>query len=140
MTGAEALYADMGHFGARPIRLVWVCFVLPCLLLNYFGQGSLIISDPEAVKNPFYLLVPLPARLPMVALATMATIIASQAVISGAYSITRQCMQLGFLPRMTVRHTSMAEEGQIYVPQVNTMLAVGVVLWSSHSRRVITSP
>jgi KUP system potassium uptake protein len=128
VTGAEALYADMGHFGAHPIRLTWTFFVLPCLVLNYFGQGALMINDPKAIENPFFLLGPNWLRLPMVILATAATIIASQAVISGAYSITRQCMQLGFLPRMTVRHTSTMEEGQIYVPQVNTMLALGVLI------------
>jgi KUP system potassium uptake protein len=128
VTGAEALYADMGHFGAQPIRLAWTYFVLPCLVLNYFGQGALTIRDPTAVANPFFLLAPEWLRLPMVILATVATIIASQAVISGAYSMTRQCMQLGFLPRMTVRHTSNIEEGQIYVPQVNTFLAIGVLI------------
>ncbi|HEY6434538.1 MAG TPA: potassium transporter Kup [Acetobacteraceae bacterium] len=128
VTGAEALYADMGHFGAHPIRLSWTYFVLPCLVLNYFGQGALVISHPGAVDNPFFLLGPHWIRLPLVILATFATVIASQAVISGAYSITRQCMQLGLLPRMTVRHTSTHEEGQIYVPQVNTFLAVGVVI------------
>jgi KUP system potassium uptake protein len=128
VTGAEALYADMGHFGAHPIRLTWTFFVLPCLVLNYFGQGALTISDPSAVANPFFLLGPEWLRLPMVILATIATVIASQAVISGAYSMTRQCMQLGFLPRMTVRHTSNTEQGQIYVPQINTMLAIGVLV------------
>jgi KUP system potassium uptake protein len=128
VTGAEALYADMGHFGAHPIRLSWTFFVLPCLVLNYFGQGALLISHPKALVNPFYLLAPHFLRLPLVLLATIATVIASQAVISGAYSITRQCMQLGLLPRMTVRHTSTSEEGQIYVPQVNTFLAVGVII------------
>jgi KUP system potassium uptake protein len=128
VTGAEALYADMGHFGAQPLRVTWTFFVLPCLLLNYFGQGALIINDPTAVANPFYLLTPPSLRLPMVVLATLATIIASQAVISGAYSLTRQCMQLGFLPRMTVRHTSQTEEGQIYIPQINAMLAFGVLI------------
>jgi len=128
VTGAEALYADMGHFGARPIRTSWLFFVLPCLILNYFGQGALMLRVPSAITNPFFLLVPAWLRLPMVLLATVATVIASQAVISGAFSMSRQCMQLGFLPRMTVRHTSNMEEGQIYVPQVNTALAVGVVL------------
>ncbi len=128
VTGAEALYADMGHFGAHPIRLTWTFFVVPCLVLNYFGQGALLISHPEALDNPFFLLAPPFLRLPLVVLATFATVIASQAVISGAYSITRQCMQLGLLPRMTVRHTSTIEEGQIYVPQVNTFLAVGVLI------------
>ncbi len=128
VTGAEALYADMGHFGARPIRMVWLAFVLPCLVLNYFGQGALVLSDPTAVANPFFLLAPHWLRLPLVLLATMATVIASQALISGAYSMARQCMQLGFLPRMTVTHTSATEEGQIYVPQINTALMIGVLL------------
>jgi KUP system potassium uptake protein len=128
VTGAEALYADMGHFGAQPIRTSWIFFVLPSLILNYFGQGALMLDDPAAIQNPFFLLEPEQLRLPMVVLATIATVIASQAVISGAYSMTRQCMQLGFLPRMTVRHTSTTEEGQIYVPQVNTALAVGVLI------------
>jgi KUP system potassium uptake protein len=128
VTGAEALYADMGHFGARPIRLAWLFFVMPSLVLNYFGQGALVLDDGAAQENPFFLMTPEWARLPMVFLATVATVIASQAVISGAYSIARQCVQLGFLPRLTVRHTSSREEGQIYVPQVNTALAVGVLL------------
>jgi KUP system potassium uptake protein len=128
VTGAEALYADMGHFGAKPIRITWLVFVLPSLILNYFGQGALMIRQPAAIANPFFLMEPAWLRLPMVLLATVATVIASQAVISGAFSMARQCMQLGFLPRMTVRHTSNTEEGQIYVPQVNTALAVGVVL------------
>ena len=128
VTGAEALYADMGHFGARPIRITWTRFVLPSLVLNYFGQGALVLAHPAAAVNPFYLLAPHWVQLPLVALATMATVVASQALISGAYSITRQCMQLGILPRMTVRHTSQSEEGQIYVPQINSGLAVGVVL------------
>ena len=128
VTGAEALYADMGHFGAKPIRITWMAFVLPSLILNYFGQGALMLRDASAIQNPFFLLGPVWLRLPMVILATIATVIASQAVISGAFSMARQCMQLGFLPRMTVRHTSNMEEGQIYVPQVNTALAVGVVL------------
>jgi len=128
VTGAEALYADMGHFGAQPIRLSWTFFVLPCLVLNYFGQGALLIADPKALDNPFFLLAPESIRLPMVVLATVATVIASQALISGAYSMTRQCVQLGLLPRMTVRHTSTHEQGQIYMPQVNTFLAVGVLI------------
>ena len=128
VTGAEALYADMGHFGARPIRITWMVFVLPALVLNYFGQGALLLHDPAAIANPFFLMGPVWLRLPMVLLATVATVIASQAVISGAFSMARQCMQLGFLPRMTVRHTSNVEEGQIYVPQVNHALAVGVVV------------
>jgi KUP system potassium uptake protein len=128
VTGAEALYADMGHFGAQPIRVAWTFFVLPCLVLNYFGQGALMMGDRAAFDNPFFLLAPDWLRLPMVILATIATVIASQALISGAYSMTRQCMQLGFLPRMTVRHTSITEAGQIYVPQVNAALAVGVLI------------
>ena len=128
VTGAEALYADMGHFGASPIRFAWLFFVLPCLVLNYFGQGALVISNRLAVANPFFLLGPDWLRLPMVALATMATVIASQALISGGYSVARQCMQLGFLPRLTVRHTSTREEGQIYLPQVNNALMVGVLI------------
>jgi len=128
VTGAEALYADMGHFGARPIRVAWLFFVLPCLVLNYFGQGALVITHPETASNPFYLMAPSWAQLPLVALATAATVIASQALISGAYSMTRQCMQLGFLPRMSVSHTSATEEGQIYVPQINTALMIGVLV------------
>lgn len=128
VTGAEALYADMGHFGAKPIRRSWTFFVLPSLVLNYFGQGAAVVSDPGALRNPFFLMAPHWVRLPLVLLATLATIIASQAVISGAYSVTRQCMQLGFLPRMTVRHTSPTEQGQIYVPQVNSALLAGVLL------------
>lgn len=128
VTGAEALYADMGHFGARPIRLAWSFYVLPALVLNYFGQGALVMADPSAAANPFYLMVPLEFRLPLVVLATLATVIASQALISGAFSISRQCMQLGFLPRLTVRHTSLHEQGQIYLPQVNMALMLGVLL------------
>ncbi len=127
VTGAEALYADMGHFGAHPIRVSWTFFVLPALVLNYFGQGALVLGDPAAIDNPFFLTGPIWTRLGLVVLAAAATVIASQAVISGAYSMTRQCMQLGFLPRMTVRHTSSREAGQIYVPQVNFALAVGVL-------------
>ncbi len=127
VTGAEALYADMGHFGRRPIQLAWLFLVLPCLLLNYFGQGALVLSDPATLSNPFFLLCPEWLRLPMVVLATVATVIASQALISGAYSMARQCMQLGFLPRLTVRHTSATEEGQIYLPQVNMTLLLGVL-------------
>jgi len=128
VTGAEALYADMGHFGARPIRAAWVGFVLPCLALNYFGQGALLLSNAAAIENPFFLLAPQWMRLPLVVLATAATIIASQAMISGAYSIARQCVQLGWLPRLEVRHTSETEEGQIYLPQVNFALLVGVLV------------
>ena len=128
VTGAEALYADMGHFGAQPIRLAWVFFVLPALVLNYFGQGALVMTDPSALENPFYLMAPENLRLPLVVLATAATVIASQALISGAFSIARQCMQMAFLPRMAVLHTSHSEEGQIFVPQVNMALLVGVLI------------
>jgi KUP system potassium uptake protein len=128
VTGAEALYADMGHFGARPIRVAWLGFVLPTLVLNYFGQGALVLADPTATESPFFLLGPPWLRWPMVILATAATVIASQALISGAYSMARQCTQLGFLPRMKVTHTSAMAEGQIYVPQVNTALMVGVLV------------
>jgi KUP system potassium uptake protein len=128
VTGCEALYADMGHFGARAIRWAWLYFALPALLLNYFGQGALLLSRPEAASFLFYAMVPRWAHYPMVALAAMATIIASQAVISGVLSITRQAVQLGQLPRMEIRHTSATEEGQIYVPRINVMLCVGVVL------------
>ncbi|MBO1080895.1 potassium transporter Kup [Roseomonas haemaphysalidis] len=128
VTGAEALYADMGHFGARPIRFAWLWFVLPSLTLNYLGQGALLLSDPTALENPFYLLAPEWLRLPLVVLATAATIIASQAMISGAFSIARQCVQMGFLPRLVVHHTSETEEGQIYMPQINYALLVGVVI------------
>ncbi len=128
VTGAEALYADMSHFGRRPIRAAWTWFVLPCLLLNYFGQGALVIADPTTVDNPFFKLAPHILQIPLVILSTLATIIASQAVITGAFSMARQCIQLGLFPRMEVRHTSKTEEGQIYVPQVNMMLAAGVIL------------
>jgi KUP system potassium uptake protein len=128
VTGAEALYADMGHFGRKPMRFAWLFFVLPALALNYFGQGALLLSDPATITNPFYLLAPEWFRLPLVFLATAATIIASQAMISGAFSIARQCVQLGFLPRLEVRHTSATEEGQIYLPQVNFALLIGVVI------------
>ena len=128
MTGAEALYADMGHFGRPPIQRAWIAFVLPALALNYFGQGALVLTDPAALENPFFLLAPGWLRLPLVVLATAATIIASQAMISGAYSIARQCVQLGFLPRLVVRHTSETEEGQIYLPQVNAALLLGVMI------------
>ncbi len=128
VTGCEALYADMGHFGRRPIRNAWLFFALPALVLNYFGQGALVLSNPHAGANAFYALAPHWAHYPVVALATMATIIASQAVISGVFSITRQAVQLGQLPRMEIKHTSATERGQIYVPRINAMLAVGVVL------------
>jgi KUP system potassium uptake protein len=127
ITGSEALYADMGHFGRRPIRLAWLALVLPALMLNYFGQGALLIANPEARLNPFYLSVPDWALIPMVVLATVATVIASQAVISGAFSVTRQAVQLGYIPRLRVRHTSEATIGQIYVPQVNWGLFVSVM-------------
>ena len=128
VTGAEALYADMGHFGRRPIRWAWLVIVLPALVLNYLGQGALLLRDPASLENPFFLLAPEWFRLPLVFLATAATIIASQAMISGAYTIARQCVQLGFLPRLVVRHTSDTEEGQIYMPQVNFALLIGVLI------------
>jgi KUP system potassium uptake protein len=128
VTGCEALYADMGHFGARAIRWAWLYFALPALLLNYFGQGALLLSHPNAAGTIFYAIVPGWAHYPMVVLSTLATIIASQAVISGVFSITRQAVQLGQLPRMEIKHTSATEQGQIYVPRVNAMLGVGVVL------------
>ncbi|MBL8439637.1 MAG: KUP/HAK/KT family potassium transporter, partial [Betaproteobacteria bacterium] len=128
VTGAEALYADMGHFGRKPISRAWFAFVLPALVLNYFGQGALILGNPEAAKNPFYLSAPDWALYPLIALATLATVIASQAVISGAFSVTRQAMQLGFVPRMTVQHTSEKEQGQIYLPSVNWGLMVAVMI------------
>ncbi|MCG6576455.1 potassium transporter Kup [Pseudomonas sp. AF32] len=128
LTGAEALYADMGHFGRKPIARAWFILVLPGLMLNYFGQGALLLGDPEAARNPFYLLAPSWALLPLVGLATLATVIASQAVISGAFSLTRQAIQLGYIPRMYIQHTSSAEQGQIYIGAVNWSLMVGVVL------------
>src|SRR3954467_13404500 len=127
VTGAEALYADMGHFGRRPIRRAWFAVVFPALILNYMGQGALILRSPGAIDNPFFLLLPHWARLPMVFLATAATVIASQAVISGAFSVTRQAVQLGFLPRLTIMHTSRQEVGQVYVPAVNWGIFVAVV-------------
>jgi KUP system potassium uptake protein len=127
VTGAEALYADMGHFGKKAVRIGWFSLVAPALVLNYFGQGALLIGRPEAVENPFYLLLPGWALYPMVALATAATVIASQAVISGAYSITRQAVQLGFLPRINIVHTSAREIGQVYIPAVNWLLCAVVV-------------
>jgi KUP system potassium uptake protein len=128
VTGSEALYADLGHFGRKPIQTAWFWLVLPALLLNYFGQGALVLSNPDAIANPFYRLVPDMLLLPMVVLATAATVIASQAVITGAYSITSQAIQLGLLPRLEIRHTSAALYGQIYIPRVNTLLLVGVLL------------
>ena len=127
VTGAEALYADMGHFGRNPIQLAWLAFVFPALVLNYFGQGALLLRDPAAIAHPFYHMVPAWALLPMVVLATMATVIASQAVISGAYSLTRQAIQLGYCPRMAVRHTSEREMGQVYMPWINWALLTAVL-------------
>ena len=128
VTGGEALYADMGHFGKKPIRLAWFAIVMPCLTLNYFGQGALLLSDPEAVKNPFFNMAPDWALLPLVGLATMATVIASQALISGAFSVTKQAIQLGYLPRLNIRHTSVHDTGQIYIPFVNWGLFTAIVL------------
>ena len=128
LTGAEALYADMGHFGRKPIARAWFILVLPALVLNYFGQGALLLHDPEAARNPFYLLAPSWALLPLIGLATLSTVIASQAVISGAFSLTRQAIQLGYIPRMQIQHTSSDEQGQIYIGAVNWALMVAVVL------------
>jgi KUP system potassium uptake protein len=128
VTGAEALYADLGHFGKRPIQTAWLFIVLPSLALNYLGQGALVIGDPKAVANPFFLMFPDWALIPMVALATLATVIASQAVITGAYSLTRQAIQLGLLPRFEIRHTSEAHSGQIFIPRINMLLLIAVVL------------
>ncbi len=128
ITGAEALYADMGHFGPAPIRRAWFLLVFPALTLNYLGQGSLIVSSPTAIANPFFLLLPSWARIPMVLLATAATVIASQSVISGAFSVTRQAVQLGYLPRLTIRHTSDREVGQVYAPAINWGLFTAVVV------------
>jgi KUP system potassium uptake protein len=128
VTGCEALYADMGHFGAKPIRMAWLIFVLPALLLNYFGQGALLLADPSAVSNPFYLLAPRVLLVPMIVLAAVAAVIASQAVISGAFSMTREAIQLGYVPRMRIVHTSRMLAGQVFVPWINGMLLVLVVL------------
>ncbi len=128
VTGAEALYADLGHFGRLPIQGAWLFFVFPALTLNYLGQGAVVLADPKALENPFFLLYPAWAQLPMVVLATVATIIASQAVITGAYSLTRQAIALGLLPRLEIRHTSEEREGQIYMPRINASLLVGVLL------------
>jgi KUP system potassium uptake protein len=139
VTGAEALYADMGHFGKKAVRIAWFSLVAPALVLNYFGQGALLMAEPAARSNPFYLLLPGWALYPMVALATAATVIASQAVISGAYSMTRQAVQLGFLPRMTIVHTSAREYGQIYIPSVNWLLCavvIGAVIGFGSSSRL----
>jgi len=128
MTGSEALYADLGHFGRKPIQLAWFALVLPALLINYFGQGALVLANPAAIEDPFYRLVPETFLIPMVIMATVATVIASQAVITGAFSLTRQAIQLGLLPRLTIQHTSEEHYGQIYMPRVNAILFVGVVL------------
>jgi KUP system potassium uptake protein len=128
VTGGEALYADMGHFGKKPIRLAWFSVVMPALILNYFGQGALLLSDPQAVSNPFYKMAPNWALLPLVGLATMATVIASQALITGAFSVTKQVIQLGYLPRLQIQHTSIKDTGQIYIPFVNWGLFVAIVL------------
>ncbi len=128
LTGGEALYADMGHFGKKPIRIAWLCLVFPALLLNYFGQAAFVLANPAAIKNPFYLMVPQWAVYPMVILATAATVIASQAVISGAFSVTRQAIQLGYIPRLEILHTSERSIGQIYVPFVNWLLFIAVAL------------
>ncbi len=128
VTGSEALYADLGHFGRGPIRMAWLTVVLPALTINYLGQGALVLADPKAIENPFFLMFPKWALVPMVLLATAATVIASQAVITGAYSLTRQAIQLGLLPRLEIRHTSESLFGQIYMPRVNTLLLIGVLL------------
>ncbi|HVY01087.1 MAG TPA: potassium transporter Kup [Pseudorhodoplanes sp.] len=128
VTGCEALYADLGHFGRNPIRFAWLFIALPALAINYLGQGALVLADPKAIENPFFLLYPDWALIPMVVMATAATVIASQAVITGAYSLTRQAIQLGLLPRMEIRHTSAALAGQIYLPRVNVLLLLGVLL------------
>ena len=128
VTGAEALYADLGHFGKKPIRLAWFAVVMPALVLNYFGQGALLLKNPAAVKNPFFLMAPDWALIPLVLLATMATVIASQALISGAFSVTKQVIQLGYLPRLNILHTSVRDTGQIYIPLVNWGLFVTIVL------------
>ena len=128
VTGAEALYADLGHFGKKPIRLAWFSVVMPSLILNYMGQGALLLSNPAAVKNPFYLMAPDWALMPLVGLATMATVIASQALITGAFSVTKQAIQMGYLPRLNIQHTSVRDTGQIYIPFVNWGLFVTIVL------------
>jgi KUP system potassium uptake protein len=128
VTGAEALYADLGHFGRKPIQTAWIGLVLPSLAVNYLGQGALVLANPKALENPFFLLYPEWALLPMVVLATAATVIASQAVITGTYSLSQQAIQLGLLPRLEIRHTSEAHYGQIYMPRVNSFLLMGVLL------------
>jgi KUP system potassium uptake protein len=142
VTGGEAIYTDMGHFGAKPIRYAWYFFVLPALMLNYLGQGALVLENPDAIRNPFYVGVPHWARWPMIVLATGATVIASQAVITGAYSIARQAMQLGYVPRMRIKHTSSDTIGQIYIPGINWMLCVlviGLVLSFRNSSALATA-
>ena len=128
VTGAEALYADLGHFGKRPIQTAWLFIVLPSLALNYMGQAAIVLADPKAIENPFFLMFPDWALIPMVALATLATVIASQAVITGAYSLTQQAIQLGLLPRFEIRHTSESQFGQIYIPRINLLLLIAVML------------
>ncbi len=127
VTGAEALFADLGHFGRKPIQVAWVCLVFPALALNYLGQAALVLEKPDTA-DPFFQLVPAWGLLPMVVLATLATVVASQAVITGAFSLSRQAIQLGLLPRLEIRHTSESHAGQIYLPQINGLLMVGVVL------------
>jgi KUP system potassium uptake protein len=127
VTGGEAMYADMGHFGARPIRITWFAVALPALLLNYFGQGALLLAEPSAADQPFWRMVPTWALYPMLPLATFATIIASQALISGVFSLTRQATMLGFWPRQRVQHTSAREIGQIYLPGMNWLLMVSTI-------------
>ncbi|MGL4729828.1 MAG: potassium transporter Kup, partial [Bosea sp. (in: a-proteobacteria)] len=141
VTGAEALYADMGHFGRGPIRGAWIFMVFPALWINYLGQGALILHDPTTMDNPFYKLAPEPLLLPLVLLATLATIIASQAVITGAFSLTRQAIQLGLLPRLEIRHTSETTSGQIYIPRINTILLIIVLalVWSFRTSSSLAS-
>ncbi len=126
VTGGEALYADMGHFGKTPIRIAWLSVVFPGLILNYLGQGALIHANPAAIANPFYLMVPSCALIPLVILATLVTVIASQAVITGAFSVAQQAIHLGLLPRMNIAHTSETEHGQVYISQINWILFIGV--------------
>ncbi|CAK9886835.1 MAG: Low affinity potassium transport system protein kup [Candidatus Erwinia impunctatus] len=128
ITGVEALYADMGHFGKLPIRIAWFLAVLPALVLNYFGQGALLLKNPDAIKNPFFLLAPDWALIPLLILATLATVIASQTVISGVFSLTRQAVRLGYLPPMRIVYTSEEESGQIYIPVINWLLFFSVVV------------
>jgi len=142
VTGGEAIYTDMGHFGAKPIRMAWVGFVLPALMLNYLGQGALVLETPDAIRNPFYVGIPAWARWPMIVLATLAAIIACQAVITGGYSVARQAMQLGYLPRMRVRHTSRQTIGQIYIPAINwtmMVIVIGLVLAFQNSSALATA-